>query len=120
MNFDPATTIRINSERTATAAAACEDVTRLVIVKNGAYTEHWADSWRVSVQDAGRTIKFFATGDGGSAIEERSAELGAMFGISASEAATFAQTVAENQGQPERFARNPVAAPPDGDESEKG
>lgn len=53
-------------------------VTRIDIVgsKSGRLGEFWADEWDVYVQDDGRTIKFFARGDGGKAHSERNASLG--------------------------------------------
>ncbi|MDM3927405.1 hypothetical protein [Mycobacterium intracellulare] len=39
-------------ERAAAAERAFEAVTRLVVVKDNQRREYWADSWRVSIQDA--------------------------------------------------------------------
>ena len=50
--------------------------TRVVLVEGGATTEHWADSWRVLVQDGGRTVKLFASGTGVAAAEDRKKALG--------------------------------------------
>ena len=58
------------------AAADGPVLTRLVVVRDGAATEYWADSWRVEVQDGGRTAKFFAQGSGDADAGERSANLG--------------------------------------------
>lgn len=49
---------------TALAEDAFGSVTRLVVEKDGVYTEFWADSWIVDVQDGGRTVKLFAKGTG--------------------------------------------------------
>jgi hypothetical protein len=67
---------------------------------------YWADSWRVSVQDGGRTVKFFALGDAAGALTEGAAALGEMLGISPGAAQGFAQEVAEADGQPDRFGRS--------------
>lgn len=90
-------------ERTAAAENALQDVTRLVVVKDGTYTEHWADSWRVDVQDGGRTVKFFSVGDGGGAVAARSEELGASLRVSGEAAQQLAQAVSEDDGQPDRL-----------------
>ncbi|GAB4664304.1 hypothetical protein [Mycobacterium avium] len=97
---DPA---MIAAERRQAAEEALEDVTRLVIVKDGVYKEFWADSWRVSLQDRGRTVKFFSVGNGNGAIAERARELGEMVGLSAGAAHEVAQKVAEAEGQLDRF-----------------
>lgn len=39
-------------------------VTRVVVVTDGGVREFWADEWVVSVQDDGRTLKLFPTGNG--------------------------------------------------------
>jgi len=93
-------------ERTAAAERAFEAVTRLVVVKDDQRREYWADSWRVSVQDGGRTVKFFAVGDADGAVTDRAAALGEMLGISPGAAQDFAQEVAEADGQPDRFGRS--------------
>lgn len=96
--------IRIQHERTATARQALADVTRVVVVsKDGEFKEYWADSWGVSVQDAGRTVKVFARGDGAQAIAARSVELGSTLRLPAEAAQEYAQLVAEEEGQPDRF-----------------
>lgn len=89
--------------RTAAVEDALRAVSRLVVVKDGAYTEHWGDSWRVDVQDGGRTVKFFAVGDGSDAADARAAELGASLGVSAVSAQRLAQAVAAAEQQPDRF-----------------
>lgn len=55
-----------------------QTVTRIDIVgsKSGRLGEFWADEWEVSVQDDGKTVKFFAKGDGGKPRNERNASLG--------------------------------------------
>jgi len=58
-------------------SAASTGLTRVVIVKDDGVVEYWAESWRVSIQDGGRTLKLFAHGDGGPGLESRSAELAA-------------------------------------------
>ncbi|MDO2394741.1 hypothetical protein [Mycobacterium avium] len=93
-------------ERTAAAERAFEAVSRLVVVKGDVRREYWADSWHVSVQDGGRTVKFFAVGDADGAVADRAAALGDMLGVSAPAAQDFAQEVAEAEGQPDRFGRS--------------
>lgn len=56
--------VRMDRERTRIASAAVEAVTRVVVEKDGVYTELWADQWVVAVQDGGRTLKLFAIGTG--------------------------------------------------------
>jgi hypothetical protein len=50
-------------------------VTRIHIVTPDGHKEYWADSWQISRQDGGRTLKIFATGDGSGAQAERNAAL---------------------------------------------
>ncbi|MBE5453034.1 hypothetical protein E3G45_005024 [Mycobacteroides abscessus] len=50
--------------KSALAEDAFGSVTRVVVEKEGVYTEFWADSWIVDVQDGGRTVKLFAKGTG--------------------------------------------------------
>ncbi|MGV2581458.1 hypothetical protein [Mycobacterium avium] len=92
-------------EHAAAAERAFEAVTRLVVVKDDQRREYWADSWHVSVQDGGRTVKFFAVGDADGAVTDRAAALGDMLGISPGAAQNFAQEVAQAEGQPDRFGR---------------
>ena len=54
--------LKIRLERSAAAEEAFQSVTRVVVIKNGAYTEHWADSFHVRVEDAGRTVKLVSVG----------------------------------------------------------
>lgn len=56
--------VRRDRERTRIATAALGSVTRVVVEKDGVYTEFWADQWAVAVQDGGRTLKLFANGTG--------------------------------------------------------
>lgn len=42
-----------------------------VIAPGNGRREHWADTWDISVQDDGRTMKLFAKGDGAAAQQER-------------------------------------------------
>lgn len=93
-------------ERAAAAERAFEAVTRLVVVQDDQRREYWADSWHVSVQDGGRTVKFFAVGDAAGAVTERATALGEMLGISPGAAQDFAQEVAVADGQPDRFGRS--------------
>jgi hypothetical protein len=103
MDIDDDEALKAAHDRTVAAAHAFEAVTRLVVVKDGVHTEHWADSWRVDVQDGGRTVKFFSVGDGTGAVTDRAAALGEMLGLSPGAAQEFAQEVAEAEGQPDRF-----------------
>jgi hypothetical protein len=50
-------------------------VTRIHIVTPDGSKEYWADSWQISRQDGGRTLKIFATGDGSQARADRNAAL---------------------------------------------
>lgn len=53
-----------------------DEVSRIVIVRDdGTAHEYWADSWRMVVQDGGRTLKAFAHGSGAKAAKQRAAEL---------------------------------------------
>jgi hypothetical protein len=36
-----------------------ESVTRVVLVHPGGFTEKWAESWDIHIQDDGRTLKLF-------------------------------------------------------------
>lgn len=74
--------------RTGDARTAFADVTRVVVEKGGVFTEYWADSWDVHVQDGGRTVKLFARGDGVAAAMTA----GEAFGASVSEVATVASS----------------------------
>ncbi len=71
----------IDTSRTNSASSACESVTRVVVAQDNVYTEYWADSWRVLVQDGGRTVKLFATGKGEDAASTRAAELERLLGL---------------------------------------
>lgn len=53
-------------------------VTRVTLVggRGQGCTELWADSWRAEIQDDGRTLKLFPTGNGHEARQERDAALG--------------------------------------------
>lgn len=51
------------------------ELTRVVIVNDGKATEYWADSWELSEQDDGRTLKLFGSGDGVLAREDRDVAL---------------------------------------------
>lgn len=56
--------------------ALLSPVTRIDIVQDSArQREHWADSWELSVQDHGKTLKLFALGDGDKAKDQRDAAL---------------------------------------------
>ncbi|MBE5477705.1 hypothetical protein E3G68_005038 [Mycobacteroides abscessus] len=90
-------------DRTNMGNQALEDVTRVVIIADNTYTEYWADSWKISVQDGGKTVKLIAQGDGTSAVESRNQALGEILGMSSDAAGAFAQAVAEIEGQPDRF-----------------
>lgn len=91
-------------ERSALGNNAFQDVTRVVLVtENGEYPEYWADSWRVSIQDGGKTVKLIANGNGKEAIEARNSAFADLLGVSPQEAAAFTQAVAEADGQPDRF-----------------
>jgi hypothetical protein len=51
-------------------------VTRIDIVHNTLDPrEYWADSWSLSIQDDGKTLKLFAEGYGDEARDKRDAEL---------------------------------------------
>lgn len=76
------------SRESRDARVALADVTRLVVEKDGVYTEFWADSWDVHVQDDGRTLKLFSRGDGVQAAKV-AAE---VFGRSVSEVKTVASS----------------------------
>lgn len=78
----------IAGARSRDARVALVDVTRLVVEKDGVYTEFWADSWDVHVQDDGRTLKLFSRGDGVQAAKV-AAE---VFGASVSEVKTVASS----------------------------
>lgn len=88
------------------AAEATKSVTRLVVVKDGAYLEYWADHWSVDVQDDGRTLKLFARGDGSAAIETRATEFGELLEVSTEAIKEFTAQVAAAEGQPDRFNTN--------------
>lgn len=63
---DPSWMVAYRSDEAATAKGrdALGSVTRLVVEKDGVYTEFWADDWDVHIQDGGRTVKLFARGQG--------------------------------------------------------
>lgn len=90
-------------DRTNMGDQAFEDATRVVIIADNTYTEYWADSWKIFVQDGGKTVKLLAQGDGASAVESRNQALGEMLGMSSDAAGVFTQAVAEREGQPDRF-----------------
>ncbi|EIU51775.1 hypothetical protein [Mycobacteroides abscessus] len=90
-------------DRTNMGGRAFEDVTRVVIIADNTYTEYWADSWKISVQDGGKTVKLLTQGDGASAVESRNQALGEMLGMSSDAAGVFTQAVADQEGQPDRF-----------------
>lgn len=90
-------------DRTNMGDRAFEDVTRVVIIADNTYTEYWADSWKVFVQDGGRTVKLLAQSDSASTIESRNQALGEMLGMSTEAARAFTQAVAVDEGQPNRF-----------------
>lgn len=99
---------RLISERDEFGKRAFQDVTRIVVIHRGAggeptYTEYWADTWQVSVQDNGRTVKLISRGNGEEAIKARYAGLGEALGIPTDTAAQFAQAVADVEGQPGRY-----------------
>lgn len=96
---------RLDDARNPLAEQACQDVTRVVVVKDGVYTEYWAESWRVDIQDGAKTLKLFATGDASEAIAARNVALGGTLGMDPDSAADFAQAVAIAEGQPDRFDR---------------
>jgi len=96
----------LDLRRTAVVGEAAECVTRVVVVKDGMYKEYWADGWRISIQDAGRTVKFFARGDGSAAIETRAAEFGQLMGVPSEEIKRFTADIAAAEGQPDRFETN--------------
>jgi hypothetical protein len=73
-----------------------------VVLVDDAYTEYWADSWSILVQDGGKTVKLFARGDGAEPVSARNAALGKVLGVSSDTAAAFTQAVAESEGQPEQ------------------
>lgn len=50
-------------------------ITRIDIVDEKGVREFWADNWEFSLQDEGRTLKLFATGDGKEAETERAVAL---------------------------------------------
>jgi hypothetical protein len=95
----------LDEERYPLAEEACRDITRVVVVKDGAYTEYWAQSWWVDVQDGAKTLKLFAAADGSEAIAARNVALDETLGVDPDAAATFAQAVATAEGQPDRFGR---------------
>jgi hypothetical protein len=51
------------------------ELTRVVIVNDGKATEYWANSWELSEQDDGRTLKLFGSGDGVLARKDRDVSL---------------------------------------------
>lgn len=64
----------------AAVQALARNLTRVDIVgcvDAVGYRECWADSWELSVQDDGRTLKLFATGDGTTAKATRDQALAA-------------------------------------------
>lgn len=93
----------LDEHRNPLAEQACQDVTRVVVVQNGVYTEYWAQSWRVDIQDGARTLKLFAEGDGSEAIVARNIALGETLGVDPDSAAAFAQAAATAEGQSDRF-----------------
>ncbi|PZU04674.1 MAG: hypothetical protein DI630_00730 [Gordonia sp. (in: high G+C Gram-positive bacteria)] len=64
-------------------ADSIPNLTRIVVVqagRNAGAQEFWADSWTVSQQDDGATLKLFACGEGSRPRETRAAKLLAAFG----------------------------------------
>ncbi|MDM2402118.1 hypothetical protein PP613_23575 [Mycobacteroides abscessus] len=83
-------------------------VTRLVVEKEGVYTEFWADSWIVDVQDGGRTVKLFAKGSGVAAARTAAEWLGAP-AVTVDTVASSDATI--NAAMRNRFPTTPIGGP---------
>ncbi|WP_100513941.1 hypothetical protein [Mycobacteroides abscessus] len=103
-----------NAEKDRRATALAEDafrsVTRLVVEKEGVYTEFWADSWIVDIQDDGRTAKLFAKGTGVAAARTAAEWLGAP--------AVAVDTVASSDAAINAAMRDRFPTTPIGDDHE--
>lgn len=69
-------------------------ITRVHIIPRGSsHFEHWADEWRLLVQDENRTLKLFGQGNGFHGRQERSKRLaGELLGM-------MLTTTPEDQGE---------------------